>query len=49
MFILKQYDVPLLSFEIEDDPLEGQRRRILHIEEDTRPLWPIGREFAGER
>ena len=48
MFTLKQYDTPLFTFELEDDPLEGQRCRILHIEEDTRPLWPIGMEASDQ-
>ncbi len=48
MFTLKQYDTPLLSFEIEDDALDGQRCRILHVEEDTRPLWPIGMEASDQ-
>ena len=46
MFLLKQYDTPLLTFEIDDDPLEGQRCRILHIEESHRALLPIGMELS---
>ncbi len=48
MFILKQYDTPLLTFEIDDDPLEGQRCRILSLNKDTRPLWPIGMEASDQ-
>lgn len=46
MFILKQYDTPLLSFEIEDDPLEGQRCRILQLETSHRSQLPIGMEAS---
>ena len=42
MFYLKQYDTVLLSFEIEDRPLEGQKCRITQISEANRPLFPIG-------
>ena len=42
MFTLKQYDTPLLTFEIDDDPLEGQKCRILSLNEDYRCLLPIG-------
>ena len=46
MLILKQYDTPLLSFEIEDDPLEGQKCRLLHLEEENRALLPTGMEAS---
>lgn len=46
MFILKQYDTPLLSFEIEDDPLEGQRCKILQLETSHRSQLPIGMEAS---
>ncbi|MCR4935493.1 MAG: XRE family transcriptional regulator [Oscillospiraceae bacterium] len=46
MFILKHYDTPLLTFEMDDDPLEGQRCRILQIEESNRALLPIGMEAS---
>ena len=46
MFILKQYDTPLLSFEIEDDPLEGQRSKILQLETSHRSQLPIGMEAS---
>lgn len=42
MFTLKQYDTPLLSFEIEDDPLEGQRCKILRLEDENRACLPAG-------
>jgi len=42
MFYLKQYDEVLLTFEIEDLPLEGERCRILKIYEDRKQLFPIG-------
>ena len=42
MFILKQYDTPLLSFDLIDDPLEGQKCRILHSYEENSHLFPIG-------
>lgn len=44
MFQLKQYDTPLLTFEIEDDTLEGQKCRILRVEAANRALFPIGME-----
>lgn len=46
MFQLKHYDTPLLTFEMDDDPLEGQRCRILQIEESNRALLPIGMEAS---
>ena len=46
MFILKQYDTPLLSFEIEDDPLEGQRCKLLRLEDENRAFLPIGMETS---
>ena len=46
MFILKQYDTPLLSFEIEDDPLEGQSCKLLQLEEENRAFLPIGMEAS---
>ena len=44
MFLLKQYDTPILSFEMEEDTLEGQRCHILEVEEANRFLRPIGLE-----
>ena len=44
MFLLKQYDTPILSFEMEEDTLEGQRCHISQIEEANRFLLPIGME-----
>ena len=46
MFFLKQYDTGLLSFEIVDDPLEGQKTRIIRIDEEKRPFFPIGMEIS---
>ena len=42
MFLLKQYDLPLLSFDFSDDPLEGQKCHIIQIEEKNRRYLPIG-------
>ena len=44
MFCLKHFDTPLLFFEIEEDPLEGQHCRLLRVEEENRRLLPIGLE-----
>ena len=46
MLILKQYDTPLLSFEIEDNLLEGQKCKLLHLEEENRALLPTGMEAS---
>ena len=48
MFILKQYDTFLLSFEIVDDPLEGQKCRIREINEACAHLLPIGLKKTDE-
>ena len=42
MFYLKQYDTELLSFEIDDMPLEGQKCRIVSVNEQSKTLFPIG-------
>ena len=42
MFYLKQYDTVLLSFEILEDPLEGQKCRIHEIDEAHANLLPVG-------
>ena len=42
MFYLKQYDTVLLSFEILEDPLEGQKCRIHGIDEAHAALLPAG-------
>ena len=42
MFYLKQYDTVLLSFEILEDPLEGQKCRIHKIDEAHANLLPVG-------
>ena len=42
MFFLKHFDTILLSFEIIDDPLEGQKCHILQLQPDCRQLFPIG-------
>ena len=42
MFTLKQYDVPLLSFDITDDPLDGQKCLIVKSYPDNARLLPTG-------
>lgn len=42
MFCLKQYDTPLLEFEIVEDPIEGQKCRIHHLHQETAKLLPLG-------
>ena len=42
MFYLKQYDTPLLSFEIAEDSLEGQKCRIHEIDEAHAAMLHIG-------
>ena len=42
MFFLKHFDTILLSFEIEDDPLEGQKSRIQELHTDCAHWFPIG-------
>ena len=42
MFYLKQYDTVLLSFEILEDPLEGQKCRIHEIDETRSGMFPVG-------
>ena len=48
MFYLKQYDTTLLSFEIIDDPLEGQKCRIREIDTGRAHLLPTGMKPADE-
>ncbi len=48
MFLLKQYDKPLLAFDIADDPLEGQKCHIAAVEEENRGFLPIGMELSDE-
>ena len=48
MFCLKQYDTPLLLFEIVDDPIEGQQCRIQKINDETKSLLPIGMKCDNE-
>ena len=48
MFYLKQYDTPLLSFEIAEDPLEGQKCRIHEIDEAHAAMLPIGLKKTDE-
>ena len=48
MFYLKQYDTVLLSFEIVEDPLEGQKCRIHGIDEAYSALLPIGLKKTDE-
>ena len=42
MFLLKYYNVPLITFDILEDPLDGQSCRILSIDECRRQFLPIG-------
>ena len=42
MFYLKHIDMKLLSFDILDDPLEGQKCHILNIQSDAQQLFPFG-------
>lgn len=42
MFYLKQYDIPLLSFEITEDPIDGQKCRIHQINTEHENLLPLG-------
>ena len=48
MFYLKQYDTTLLSFEIIEDPLEGQSCHIVSINEDDSNLLPVGLKKTDE-
>ena len=48
MFYLKQYDTVLLSFEIIEDPLEGQKCRIHEINEAYAALLPVGLKKTDE-
>ena len=48
MFYLKQYDTVLLSFEILEDPLEGQKCRIHEIDEAHVNLLPVGLKKTDE-
>ena len=48
MFYLKQYDTVLMSFEIIEDPLEGQKCRIHTIDEAHSAMLPIGMKKTDE-
>ena len=48
MFYLKQYDTVLLSFEILEDPLEGQKCWIHEIDEAHANLLPVGLKKTDE-
>lgn len=48
MFYLKHFDTILLSFEIEDDALEGQKCRIQEIHSEQAQLFPIGLKPTNE-
>ena len=48
MFYLKQYDTVLLSFEILEDSLEGQKCRIHEIDEAHANLLPVGLKKTDE-
>lgn len=42
MFWLKQYDIPLMRFEITEDPIDGQKCHILEIVQEHAQLLPLG-------
>ena len=46
MFTLKQFDISLLTFEIYDEPLEGQKCRIISINDEYKKLFPIGLDVS---
>ena len=48
MFYLKHFDTLLLSFEIIDDSLEGQKCRIQEIHSEQVQLFPIGLKPTNE-
>ena len=48
MFLLKQYDKPLLTFDIADDPLEGQKCHIDTVKEESRRFLPVGLELTDD-
>ena len=48
MFRLKQYDTELLSFEIYEETLEGQKYRICRIDEAHAALLPIGLKMTDD-
>lgn len=48
VFLLKQYDTALLSFEIIEDALEGQKCRIGHLNDACASLLPIGLKPTNE-
>ena len=42
MFCLKQYDIPLIFFEITIDPIDGQKCHICQINHEQEYLLPLG-------
>lgn len=46
MFILRQYDTPLISFDISDDALEGQTAHIVAANNDRSYLFPLGMNLS---
>lgn len=42
MYCLKQYDTPLMLFEIIEDPIDGQQCRICQIYHENEKMLPIG-------
>lgn len=42
MFWLKQYDIPLIRFEIIEDPIEGQKCQIIETMQAQAHLFPLG-------
>jgi len=48
MFTLKQYDSPLISFEIANDNLDGQKCQIIEIHEENSMFLPLGLKLDNE-
>lgn len=48
MFCLKQYDIPLIEFEITEDPIDGQKCSIHKINQEYSNLFPIGMKKDNE-
>ena len=49
MFTLKQYDTPLLTFDITEDALEGQKCHIIEIVSANKHLLPLGLKIDDEK
>lgn len=48
MFTLKHYDTPICSFDMIDDPLDGQKVHISWLDESQQHLLPIGMQATDE-